>query len=90
MSNITNYPDDILYNIYNYIPTHQCKYCRNKFKSFEHSYCSNKCTYFHLERMIVELLSISVYFLMVFYFIICFFITYLSFGFIIVKYLFFS
>ena len=27
MSNITNYPDDILYNIYNYIPTQHCKYC---------------------------------------------------------------
>lgn len=90
MSNITNYPDDILYNIYNYIPTQHCKYCRNKFKSFEHSYCSNKCKYFHLELMFVELLSIFVYFLMVFYFIICFCITYLSLGFIIVKYLFFS
>lgn len=67
MDIINKLPQDIQYEVYNFVPLNQCKYCTTKYKSF-HYYCSNQCYHKDVELKIMDYSAHLLYILVVSYF----------------------
>ena len=89
MDIINKLPQDIRYEVYNFVPLNKCKYCTRKYKSF-HYYCSNQCYHKDLKLKIIDYFSHLLYIFIVSYFTMSLLAFYSIISLIVVKILIFS